>query len=73
MKSILNKIAWNFDYYFVYLMYNEKKVERYHEYMHKKWNLRKQKSNITSISPIANPEPSIFSKEVYDANYTKVS
>ena len=54
-------------------MYNEKKVERYHEYMHKKWNLRKQKSNITSISPIANPEPSIFSKEVYDANYTKVS
>ena len=37
MRKLLNKLHWTFDYYILYMMYNEKKLNRYHEYMKQKW------------------------------------
>jgi len=37
IRKILKKIDWTWDYYFVYFMYNERKLDRYHNYMKQKW------------------------------------
>jgi len=38
MQKIIKKLDWIWDYYFVYFLYNAKKLDRYYEYMNKKWN-----------------------------------
>lgn len=45
MKRILSRIEWCFDYYLVYLMYNERKADRYYQFMNEKWNLKNEKSD----------------------------
>jgi hypothetical protein len=37
IKKILKKIEWFFDIYFVWMLYNPKKYDRYIEYIEKKW------------------------------------
>ena len=37
IKKILKKIEWFFDIYFVWMLYNPKKYDRYSEYIEKKW------------------------------------
>lgn len=41
MKKIIKKIEWWIDYYFVWMLYNEHKKERYFDYMEKKWGIKK--------------------------------
>ncbi len=31
-------MEWNFDYYVVYLLYNERKADQYTQYMKAKWS-----------------------------------
>ena len=38
IRKILKKIDWIWDYYFVYFMYNERKLDRYYNYMKNKWD-----------------------------------
>lgn len=38
INRIINKLDWIWDYYFVYFLYNANKLDRYYEYMNKKWN-----------------------------------
>ena len=38
INRIINKLDWIWDYYFVYFLYNGNKMDRYYEYMNKKWN-----------------------------------
>ena len=38
LNRIIKKLDWIWDYYFVYFLYNENKLDRYYEYMNKKWN-----------------------------------
>ena len=37
MLKLLNKLDWIYDYYILYFMYNDKKLDRYHSYMKQKW------------------------------------
>ena len=37
IKKIIKKIEWFFDIYFVWMLYNPKKYDRYSEYIEKKW------------------------------------
>ena len=37
MKKLIKKIEWKFDYYVVFLLYNERKTDRYLQYMKDKW------------------------------------
>ena len=37
LKRVTKKIELWFDIYFVYFLYNDKKLNRYYEYMRKKW------------------------------------
>lgn len=37
MKKLLSKIHWIYDYYILYFMYNERKLDRYYTYMKQKW------------------------------------
>jgi hypothetical protein len=37
MKTILKKLDWVFEYYFVYFLFKPDKLQRYHYYMMKKW------------------------------------
>ncbi len=32
------KVEWNIDYYLIYFTYNPNKIERYNQFMAKKWN-----------------------------------
>lgn len=34
---MMKKLEWILDYYLVYLLYNEKKLHHYNQYMTKKW------------------------------------
>jgi len=45
MKKILKKLDWIYDYYILYFMYNEKKLDRYFEYMKKKWQTDGEQRN----------------------------
>ena len=36
-NKILKKLDWWFDYYFVWMLYNGNKTDRYIDYMEKKW------------------------------------
>ena len=38
LNRIIKKLDWIWDYYFVYFLYNANKLDRYYEYMNKKWN-----------------------------------
>ena len=40
MKKFLKTLEFNFDYYVVYFLYNGNKINRYYEYMNKKWGDR---------------------------------
>ena len=37
MRKIVSKLSWIIDYYFVYFLYNERKLDRYNDYMKNKW------------------------------------
>lgn len=37
MKKFLSQLAWVFDYYFAYFLYNPRKRDRYHRYMKHKY------------------------------------
>ena len=37
IKKIIRKIEWFFDIYFVWMLYNPSKYDRYIEYITKKW------------------------------------
>ena len=37
LKKVTKKIELWFDIYFVYFLYNDKKLDRYYDYMRKKW------------------------------------
>jgi len=37
LNILIDKIKWIIDYHFVYLLYNERKHDRYKNYMIKKW------------------------------------
>lgn len=37
MKKFLTKLEWIFDYYFAYLLFNGNKLNRYYDYMCKKY------------------------------------
>ena len=37
MKKLLRKLDWIIDYYFVYFLYNDRKLDRYYAYLRKKW------------------------------------
>ncbi len=37
MKQFFLRLAWVFDYYFAYFLYNPRKRDRYHKYMYKKY------------------------------------
>lgn len=37
MKKFFKKLEFWFDLYFVYFLYNSKKIDKYYEYMEKKW------------------------------------
>ena len=37
IKKIIKKIEWFFDIYFVWMLYNPIKYDRYNEYIGKKW------------------------------------
>lgn len=37
MKKFFNRLDWIIDYYFLYFMFNSRKLNKYHEYMTKKW------------------------------------
>lgn len=45
MNRLLKKLAWVYDYYFVYFLYNEKKIDRYHGYMKNKWGYEQSKKS----------------------------
>lgn len=38
VSKIINKLDWIYDYYILYFMYNGRKLDRYYDYMNKKWN-----------------------------------
>ncbi len=38
MKKFFKKLEFWFDLYFVYFLYNGKKIDKYYEYMEKKWD-----------------------------------
>ena len=40
MKKIWKTLEYNFDYYFVYFLYKTEKIDRYHDFMIKKWGNR---------------------------------
>jgi hypothetical protein len=37
LKKLINKLDWIWDRHFVYFLYNGNKIDRYYEYMEKKW------------------------------------
>jgi hypothetical protein len=37
MKKLLFNIKWLFDFYVIYFTYNPRKIQRYHEYMTKRY------------------------------------
>jgi len=37
LKRVTKKIELWWDIYFVYFLYNDKKLDRYYDYMRKKW------------------------------------
>jgi hypothetical protein len=37
IKKIIKKIEWFFDIYFVWMLYNPRKYDRYIRYIEKKW------------------------------------
>ena len=37
IATITKKIEWIFDYYFVYFLYNARKIDKYNDYMKKKY------------------------------------
>ena len=37
MKKFLKKLDWIWDYYFVYFLYNGNKLDKYFQYMERKW------------------------------------
>ena len=37
LKRVTKQIELWFDIYFVYFLYNDKKLDRYYDYMRKKW------------------------------------
>ena len=37
MKKIINNLHWILDYYFLYFIYNANKINKYDEYMVKRW------------------------------------
>ena len=37
LKRVAKKIELWFDIYFVYFLYNDRKLDRYYNYMRKKW------------------------------------
>lgn len=37
MQKIISNLSWIIDYYFVYFLYNERKLDRYYIYMKQKW------------------------------------
>ena len=37
MKKFWKKIEYWFDYHLVYFLYNPRKINRYYEFMNKKW------------------------------------
>lgn len=37
LKKVLKKLDWAYDYYILYFMYNERKIDRYYQYMESKW------------------------------------
>ena len=40
MKKFLFNLGWLFDYYVIYFTYNPNKIQRYHEYMTKRYGKR---------------------------------
>jgi hypothetical protein len=40
LKHLLKELEWKWDFYFVIFLYNPNKVDRYHNYMTKKWGKR---------------------------------
>lgn len=43
MKNFIINLNWVWDYYILYNMYNSKKIDRYHNYMSKKWGEKYEK------------------------------
>ena len=37
LKRVIKKIDFWWDIYFVYFLYNDKKLDRYYAYLRKKW------------------------------------
>ena len=37
MKKFFKQLEFLFDLYFVYFLYNGKRISKYYEYMNKKW------------------------------------
>lgn len=37
MRKFLRKLEWLIDIYFVWILYNPRKYDRYNEYLEKKW------------------------------------
>ena len=37
IKKIIKKIEWFFDIYFIWMLYNPRKYDRYIRYIEKKW------------------------------------
>jgi hypothetical protein len=41
IKKYFKTVEYWFDYYFVYFLYNGNKIDKYYEYMEKKWGGKK--------------------------------
>jgi hypothetical protein len=41
IKQYFKTVEYWFDYYFVYFLYNGNKIDKYYEYMEKKWGGKK--------------------------------
>lgn len=41
LRRALRRLDWTIDYYFIYLLYNDHKLDEYDDYMKKKWGDRK--------------------------------
>lgn len=46
MKKFLKKLDWILDYYFVIWLYSPSKIDRYSQYMEKKWGNKLFKNEI---------------------------
>lgn len=55
MKKLLTEIEWIFDFYFAFMLYNDRKFHRYNRYMLEKWGKRYRKTRSPFIEDDDDP------------------